>query len=135
MAGFLFTIPLVLALVALLLGVLRSIANAWFSHRLRLELLRKLEKHPELVNAPADVQDLYQRLASVPTGATQDYALTGIILGVIGAACIITGRVWRIGQLASGVYWGGMACVFLGAGLAVFGLLVHLLSRSAPPKA
>jgi hypothetical protein len=132
MAGFLYTVPLVLALTAVVLGVMRSIMTAWLNHRLRLELLRKLEKNPDLVASPGEAQDLYENMTSgAGNSEVQDYTFTGIALGIIGGACLVIGLKWRIGQLAAGVYWGGMICVFLGALLALIGLMVRLLGRSA----
>lgn len=135
MVEFLLTIPLFLALVALILGVLRSIVNAWFHHRLRLELLRKLEKHPELVHSPEDVSDLHRRLTTLPAASEpHDYVLTGVFLCTIGAACVIAGRIWRIGQIAAGVYWGGMGCILIGFVLALVGFLLRTAARQAMAK-
>ncbi len=131
MSELLFSIPLLLALVALILGVLRSIFGAWLNHRARLEVLRRLEKNPDLVRSPEEVQDLYKALGATPDGADAlDYTMTGMLLCVLGAACIVTGRYLRVGAVAAGTYWGGMVCVLLGLLLAVLGLVIQVLSRA-----
>lgn len=135
MVGMLCTIPLVLAVFAIVLGVLRSIVTAWLNYRLRLAVLRKLEKNPEMAGSPAEAQDLFEGLTTVSRdSAPQDYTLTGVALGVIGAGCILVGLNWRMGQLAAGVYWGGMICVFLGALLAMVGLVIGMMARGASRK-
>lgn len=130
MVGMLCTIPLVLAVFAIVLGVLRSIVTAWLNYRLRLAVLRKLEKNPELAGSPGEAQELFEGLTKVDS-APQDYTLIGVALGLIGAGCILAGLNWRIGQLAAGIYWGGMICVFLGALLAMVGLVIRMMASGA----
>jgi hypothetical protein len=127
-------IPLLLALLALIMGVARSITGAWLNYRVKLELLKKLERNPELVNSPAEVQNLYERLAPDPRMGPQDYTVTGIVLAVIGGACIGVGLWLRFGQIAAGTYWGGIICVIIGALLALLGLFVRFLRRGLEPR-
>lgn len=123
-------IPLLLALLAVIMGVVRALAGAWLNYRVRMELLQKLEKNPELVNSPAEVQELYDRLAPDPESNGQDYTVTGVALAALGAACIGTGWMLRFGQTAAGIYLGGMICVALGVLLALVGLFVRVVRRT-----
>ncbi|MDX9972297.1 MAG: hypothetical protein RBU21_04810, partial [FCB group bacterium] len=108
----------------------RSIVTAWLNSRQRLAGQPKLENTPELAGSPGEAQDLFAGLTKVDS-APQDYTLIGVALGVIGAGCILAGLNWRIGQLAAGIYWGGMICVFLGALLAMVGLVIRMMARGA----
>lgn len=64
-----------------------------------------------------------------------DYLVMGIALGVIGISCALIGWNLRVGQLAVGIYLGGIFCICVGFLLAVFGLFARRMRtpRNAAP--
>lgn len=125
------SIPLLLALVAVILAVTRSMVSAWFNYRVKLELLRKLEQDPELVNSPEEMQALLATGLPASPSDNPDYALTGTALGIIGIGCVLFGRMLRVGQFAAGMFWGGMACIAIGLLLVLIGVILRLVAGSA----
>lgn len=115
-------------------GVIQSLVLVWLDHRLKLTLLGKLEKAPDVFRSPDEIQSLLSGLAtSSSMSKRQDYCATGTVLGCIGLLCVIAGKTVRIGQLAVGVYLGGLICVFIGLVLFLVGVLIRSLSKPTPP--
>lgn len=125
------TIPLLLILVTLAYGVVQVLVRAWLEYRVRLAFLDKLERNPALLGPQADLSKVIGGL-SAATGDSrrQNYALTGLILAGIGIACAIGGRLLRSGDLAVGIYLGGILCVFLGLIIALLGFVVRVMTKT-----
>ncbi len=116
-------------LAALLYGIVRFLGRIWLEHRVRLALLEKIDKRPELVESVQGLMDLMAPSEPVWSETRQDYAVTGVLLGLIGGACCVAGWMLHSGKLAVGIYAGGWVCVFLGFLLFLFGLFVRRLIR------
>lgn len=101
-------------------------------YRVRIAFLEKLEKNPALLGPQADVPAVMNSLTttSVPY-QRQNYSVTGIVLAAVGIACFIGGRLMRSGELAVGIYLGGVFCIALGLVIALFGVIIRLMSK--PP--
>ena len=126
---------LLIALIGLFYGVLRSLLRAWVGRRARIALLEMLEGHPEPRPAP-NVLDAFLAgggpLSEQPKG--QDYAVTGLLLAVIGGACVVLGLALKVGQFAVGTFVGGVLCIWLGLFAGVAGWVARAMARRAKPK-
>ena len=129
MEAFLLVIPLTIAVVTVFYGVIYSLVAAWFEHRYRLALLGKLEDNPELLGESISIDDVLPQTDSVIRSERQNYALTGGILVGVGIFAAVLGRTIRVGEIAVGIYLGGVMCLALGVVLALLGLAVWGLSR------
>ncbi len=124
-------LPLVVAVGALIYLVVRNLGRVWLDHRVKLALLEKLEQKPELLNSFQELQTLLDGSSSDPeVEQRQDLTLTGVMLAVLGAACVVLYASVGRGVWAVGAYWGGVICVVLGFILALIGLLIRFLTRS-----
>ncbi len=133
MKALLTMLPLV-ALSAIIYVVARTIAHAYIEHRVRMAILEKLEKRPELLGQFQELEEILENPTSAgDDNRRQDLVLTGVILAVIGAVCTLAYSRVGGGEWAVGAYWGGVTCVVLGFLLVLLGLLVRFLSR--PPAA
>ncbi|HUW60862.1 MAG TPA: hypothetical protein VMZ06_07620 [Candidatus Bathyarchaeia archaeon] len=122
-------LPFALVLAVLLYGILRVFGRIWLEHRVRLALLERIDKKPELVESVQGLMDLMGVAEPLSSGTRQDYAVTGILLALIGAGCCGVGWMLHSGKLAVGIYAGGWVCVFLGFILFMAGLFVRKLLR------
>lgn len=125
------TVPLLLILVTLAYGVVQVLVRAWLDYRVRIAFLDKLERNPALLGSQADPSKVIGGL-STTTGVShrQNYVLTGLILAGIGIACAIGGRLLRSGDLAVGIYLGGILCVLLGLIIALLGFVVRVMTKT-----
>lgn len=130
-------LPFALVLLGLLYGIVRVFGRIWLEHRVRLALLEKIEKRPDLVESVQGLMDLMGSTEPFSSRARQDYAVTGVLLAAIGAGCCAAGWMLHSGKLAVGIYAGGWVCVFLGLILFTVGLFVRKLLRHPvfyPPR-
>ena len=116
-------------LAVFLYGILRVFGRIWLEHRVRLALLERIDKKPELVESVQGLMDLMGAAEPLSSGTRQDYAVTGILLAVIGGSCCGVGWMLHSGKLAVGIYAGGWVCIFLGLVLFMIGLFVRKLLR------
>lgn len=128
MGTILIVVPLIVAVVTVLYGVVDSLLRSWFDHRTKLALLDRIEKEPGLLDR---VDGLGSLLTDRPGQriARQNYLVTGLILLGIGVLAVVTGLTLRFGEVAVGAYLGGVVCVLFGILLALVGLLVRSLSK------
>jgi hypothetical protein len=132
METFFLVIPLLLILVTLAYGVAQVLIRAWLDYRVRMAFLDKLEKNPALLGPQADVPGIMGNLTATSVAfQRQNYAVTGLILAVIGIASVIVGRLLRSGELAVGIYLGGVFCVVLGLIIALLGFVIRVMSKPA----
>ncbi len=123
-------IPLLLIFVTLAYGVVQVLVRAWLDYRVRIAFLEKLEKTPGLLGTGADLPALMGSLTATSSRIQrQNFALTGLILAAIGIASAVVGRLMRSGELAVGIYLGGIFCIVLGLIIALFGFIIHVMSR------
>ena len=122
-------LPFALVLAVLLYGILRVFGRIWLEHRVRLALLERIDKKPELIESVQGLMNLMGAAEPFSRGTRQDYAVTGILLSIIGGGCCGVGWMLHSGKLAVGIYAGGWMCVFLGLVLFMIGLFVRKLLR------
>jgi hypothetical protein len=124
------TIIVPFGVVILLLALaLRYLLRSWLDYRVRIAVLETMERRPELLGESADGgSDTLSGQVSSRDGRT-DYMITGISLGVIGISCVLVGWNMRVGQLAVGVYLGGIFCLCLGFVLGLVGFFVRRMRR------
>lgn len=133
----LYLVPSLLIAGFLLYGLLRSVGRIWLDHKVRLTLLEKAEQQPELVASMNEFLNVVNTLPGASVRGGQDYRVTGILLAVIGLGCSAIGRGLHVGQIAVGLYVGGLICVGAGILLTLLGLLLRWLARPpmlTPPK-
>ena len=129
MNSFYTLVPLLVVLVIFSYGVARTILHLWLHHRLKLALLKKYERNPELLNGSEDPVELIRRQDSrIGLAFEQDYTITGIALAVLGCGCVVAGRIIGLGELAVGIYIGGMVCIALGILIALLGALIRSMT-------
>ncbi len=126
----LYLVPLLLIAGVLIYGLLRTVGRVWLDHKIRLTLLEKAERQPELVASMNELLNVMNTFPGASAGG-QDYRVTGILLALIGLGCSFLGRGLHVGQIAVGLYIGGLICVTLGILLTLLGILLRWLAR--PP--
>jgi len=124
-------VPILIVAIILIVLFLRSIGRVWINHRVKMALLGKLERRPDLLHSFQELQELLDGTSSdTEADERQNLTLTGVILAGIGIACVIGYSTIGSGRWAVGAYWGGVTCVAVGFVLALFGVLTRLLSRT-----
>lgn len=130
MNPFLVILPLVIVLGAVAYGVLRMFGRIWLEHRIRMAVLERIEKRPELLDSVHDLFNILGAAEAIPTKTSrQDYALTGALLAAMGVGFCLLGRMLHSGRLAVGIYVGGWVCVLLGLLLFAAGVFIRRLTR------
>ena len=130
MATLFLVIPLLLILVTLAYGVAQVLVRAWLDYRVRIVFLEKLEKNPALVGSQADVPAIMSSIAATSFAyQRQNYVLTGLLLTGFGIVFLAVGRFMRSGELAVGIFFGGVFCVLLGLVIALFGFIIRVMTR------
>jgi len=131
MTSFILTFPALVILLAVGYLLTRALARAFLEYRVKLSLLRHLDRKPELLGSLNDLNALVEADVEVhPRRPRVDWGVTGASLAVMGLACAFVAQRYGVGKWAVGAYIGGVACVVLGALLALVGLVVRLLARS-----
>ena len=127
----LMTIPMILAIVALLYVVFRSLLRTWIEHRVRMTILERAEQNPEMLKLVEESQSS----RNIPTHGQHrpgaDPAITGLILGLMGFVFVLINGLLGRTQWAVGAYFGGVACVVVGFVLAAVGLLARVLDSTS----
>ncbi len=124
------TLVAFLAVLAVLFyGVARILGRIWLEHRVRLALLERIERRPELAESVQGLMDLMGGSEPVSLKTRQDFAVTGALLALIGGGCCVAGWMLHSGKLAVGIYVGGWVCVASGFSLFLFGLFIRKLMR------
>lgn len=122
--------PLLAGIIMLLYTILANLARVWMDHRIKLALLDRMQQK---TGGPDSLEELKALLDGEPElahGKTQvNYVVTGALLAAIGLCTAFGGYVWGHGQSSAGVYFGGVACVSVGAILVLLGLLLRYLAR------
>lgn len=127
-------LPLVAVLIAMTATIVRNIARAWLDHHVKLELLDRLERKPQLLKSFDELQDLLNTSPREEDDTGRmDFLLTGAALAGIGLVCAVLGGLFS-GRQAVGVYIGGVICAVLGFILAMVGLAMRFLARAPALK-
>lgn len=120
-------------MVTLVYIILREMTRVWLEHRVKMMLLERLEKRPDLLYSFKDLQELLDgRPSDNHNQSKTDLAITGIALTLIGLFFVIVNALIGSSQWGVGAYFGGVACVVIGFLLTTIGLVVRLLRR--PPR-
>ena len=128
-------LPVVIVLAAILYLVVRNLVRLWLDHRVKMALLEELERHPELVSNYSDLREMLDGPAQQQEEHRRQRLIwTGIFLALIGSACALFAHTWLSGRSATGLYFGGVACVPLGFLLTLLGLLMKRLGHTNLPS-
>ena len=127
----LFIIPLLVSIALLFCyGVGRTFVQLWAIHRKKVAILRRFEENPSAFESSQEViEQISAQEQRNQRAVRQDYTITGTGLALIGITALLIGRVLAYGQIAVGLYIGGIVCVLLGLLIALIGYLVRALSR------
>lgn len=127
----------ILVLILLLIVVvtvfaisLRALIRAWLSYREKMAVLEKFEMPDDPEEAEHEMDRLLGLVAAPVPGAPRfSFILTGICLGIIAVACLVTAPILRTGHIAVGLELGGNLLLILSIMLTSVGLLMRYLSR------
>jgi len=131
-AGIILAVFFVVVVAAVLGRMGLALIESWHDYRLRLALLKQLERNPDIAGSAEPIEALL-RDRSKGRGR-QDYVLTGLFVAGIGVFCVVAGRLLRTGQGAVGLYVGGWACLWVGMVLSLLGIVIRLLVRNRRKK-
>jgi len=125
----LLSLPLLFVLITMIYLGMRAITQAWINYRVRLAMLEKLENSPEILEKVPQINELFERDARLFNETYPvDFILTGTILVILGLICVIFDFTFGAGQIAAGVYWGGVICTGIGFIFAILGIFLRFLS-------
>lgn len=114
-------------------GILHALLRAWLDYRVRIAFLQRLEKNPSLLGPEPDIATAFAGLLPAPPRIQrQNYALTGLVLALIGVGCAVTGRLMRSGEFAVGMFLAGVFCLILGMAIGLLGFIIRVMTRPAP---
>lgn len=129
-------LPLFIVIATITFLVMRNLVRLWLDHRVKMALLEKFETHPELLPGLRELQEVLDGPARQQEERRRlHYVWTGIFLALVGVGCALFAHAWLSGRYATGLYFGGLACVLLGFLLTLLGLAMRHLSRTAFPNA
>lgn len=125
----LLSLPLLFVLITMIYLALRALTQAWINYRVRLAMLEKIENSPEILEEVPQIQELFERDAKLFNETYPvDFILTGTILVFLGLICVVFDFSFGAGQVAAGVYWGGVICTGIGFIFAILGIFLRFLS-------
>lgn len=127
----LYSVPLLLS-VALLFtyAVARTFAQLWAIHRRKVAIFQKYEEDPRAFGSSQEViEQILEQERLNQRAVRQDYAITGTCLAAIGLTGVFVGRLLGYGEVAVGLYIGGIGCIVLGVAIALLGYLIRALTR------
>ena len=131
MASLILILPALIVLLAVAYLVTRALTRAFLEYRVKQSLLRRLDRKPDLIGSLEELNALVDADVEVhPRRARLDLGVTGAALAVMGLGLAWLAQRHGVGQWAVGAYLGGVVSVFLGALLALAGLVVRLVGRS-----
>lgn len=129
MREILLSLPLLFVLVTMIYLALRALVQAWVNYRVRLALLEKLENSPEILERVPQIKELFERDARLFNERYPvDFIITGVMLVFLGLGCVLFDFTFGAGQVAAGVYWGGVICTGIGFIFAILGIFLRFLS-------
>ena len=125
-------ILLVMIVIVLFSSALYAFWIAWLEYRLRVYYFLHIEcgiQSPCAIDKgkPKSYSEPWYKLSSQ---SRYEFAQIGLILGGIGLVFTVVGWLMRTGQFAVGIYLGGILCIALGSVVALFGLMVKIMTRN-----
>lgn len=122
--------PVLVGMLILLYIILANVLRLWLDHRVKMVLLEKLRRDPDAPGTMEEIQSLLDAdETDAPRKSPVDYVIVGTILAALGLGTAGTAYLLGQGQASVGVYFGGVACVTVGAILILLGLLIRYLTR------
>ena len=121
-------LPILIVLFSVLYLIVRKVAMVWLNYRLRMVVLERLERKPDLLNQFSEIEGLMDD--STDNSRQFDFLVTGISLASIGLICAIIAQIMGSSRWVVGAYVGGVASLTLGIMLTIIGLVIRLLSRN-----
>ena len=124
-------ILLVMIVIVLFSSALYAFWISWLEYRLRIHYLlhREGSLHTLYVNDSSKLTCHPESWYTLSSQSRYDFAQIGLVLGGIGLVCSVTGWLMRTGQLAVGIYLGGILCIALGSVITLLGLMVKIMTR------
>lgn len=126
---------IILIVITVLVGVVRSIVRLWLDYRVRMAVITRIDGPAQPLQHPDDVQNVIDIITGQAQRARANHLLTGVFLAAIGLATMGAGRALRIGPVAVGLDLGGLTCIGLGLAFAFIGAVFHFLERRHTPRA
>ena len=114
--------------------VARGLFRAWFDHAFRMALLERLEHRPALAESFPELEELLRDGSGGERGGGVSFAVMGLTVSAVGVVALLAGRALAVGRLASGLYFGGVACVPVGFALVLAGVFFRLAARGGADK-
>ncbi len=121
-------LPILIVLFSVCYLIVRKVAMVWLNYRLRMVVLERLERKPDLLNQFSEIEGLMDD--SSDSVRHFDFLVTGISLALIGLVCAIIMQMMGSSRWVVGAYVGGVASLTLGIMLIIIGLVIRLLSRN-----
>ncbi|MBI2422994.1 MAG: hypothetical protein HYV27_09220 [Candidatus Hydrogenedentes bacterium] len=124
------TIPFLVVTLITLWRVVRVLSDAWFDHRMRLNLLSQLERNPRLKEESTPFKEaLTAPISERQIAARREFAAIGIALVLSGCVCIGVGLALEPERWGTGIYLGGIVAIVFGFVLTVVSVLLLYLHR------
>ncbi len=127
MYSWILIIPVFIVLFALCYLVIHKVAAVWLNYRLRMVLLERLERKPDLIQQFSEVDGLVD---GHDDRQKFDFLITGITLVLFGLVCAVIAQIIGSSRWVVGAYVGGISSITLGIMLSIIGLVIRLLSRN-----
>ena len=130
MERILVTVLLLIIVITVFTISLRALIRAWLSYREKMAVLEKFEMPEDPEEAEQEIDHLMGLVATpVPDAPRISFIITGVILGLIAAVCLVGARIIRTGIFAVGLDLGGNLMIILALMLTGVGILLRYLSR------
>ena len=127
--GLIIALFLLTVAVTVFLAVARGFAHVWLDYRIKRTFLEKAARNPQLLPSTDEIPVYLGQLSPQIERNPQHFGVTGVILALIGALSAAAGYGLYAGQLAVGLYFGGITCIAVGTLMAAFAFLLQWLRR------
>jgi len=123
-------LPWLLVAALALYALTRAIGVIWIKYRVRMAVLKRLEREPDLLASPKRMETaVSDASARYKSYSRQDFGLTGLLLALMGLCGIGLGLELRSGSFAVGAYVGGFVCAILGSAMALLTMFFRWATR------
>lgn len=121
-------LPVFIVLFALCYLIVQKVVRVWLQYRLRMVVLERLERKPELIQQFSEIETLMDD--STEEDQKFDFLITGITLVLIGVGCAAFAQIIGSSRWIVGAYVGGISSITLGIMLSIIGIVIRLLARN-----